>query len=1333
MDPEDYSLPQTTGKIRARSGYGGRMRARKPYLRQEAKKTSKEEPKSTTQQGFLSKVSSYIVPKWISGWFTSKEKKEPEEKPPSEDEAESSDEPETRKPAAMPINNQMAGNNVSPERTLKNLTSTPMVRGPVSFSVLRSDVSDPLEGTSTGTHKDQPTILDGRSLLSVDNNSDKNIAIGPASSRDERSDSHSTVKYQFSLGKNPTAQAPQRFSTLKRPSFKVSSFLSSSPLIPSGSSSAFYPGRTSYGGASSFQATAIKRQRMSPVAANVQTKKACIKPKSVSQSRMGAVTSDTARKILGALEKMSSPVHDASKLPNSPSSVLFNPITKRRSDLRFNQSSMRSVNRPPTDSLIAPNMFKIQQHATSKADHSQMFASKLPSVEARPSVSVGTFKSRGLPTSFSPEESKAGGKIKRQRQTSHFPSAAVDVEEEPVNKLPVIKQAVPLPVNSLPKFDFGPVAAKNKAVSETAAKNENTKVKESAKQEKATSGLFRFSQPEKVSGALGQKVTEPMKATFQFSAPFAKDKDTKKTEVPIVSNLKETSSASSVTAKNDNETKKDSNSSDVAVEEKKVEPNVKPAKSVANVWGQPKDQWECEMCMVRNDNSKTACSACETPRKSQSEPSKAQPNSLAGMFKPAAGSWECPMCMIQNKPETNKCAACEEKKPGFKVATSSTVGSSENKATTSNAFAKFAPKSGSWECEMCMVRNEETATACVSCTTPKPGATQPAKVSFGAVASGVSASGSVTFGTNVEVKFGSNTTSVAPTFGSDAKSGFSFGSKSISFGSNEAKGVKFGSNDSKAPVFGFAGNKGVSFGTNDAKGFSFGSTDGKGNTLGGKSSQNAPFDKTENKDTSKDNRSGGFNFGQSNKVELSKKDMKSEPIFGTSQNASPIVQNKLSNPKPEENNNKIFGTQAENALHTAVSTTAQPGANIFTAKQDVVKPFVADKPTSFPTIAQAAQSGFLKVPTVNDEVTEPIQKKTEPPKFSFGTVSNGPAPNPLAVERPKDSPSSGFLFSNTVSKSSTAGSFNFANAPGKTEANADSRNVFAQPSKGVLAADVTSKAGFSFGTPAVKSTSNEGSGNPVFAFGNSSSDQAVKPFSTTNAITATAPPQLAPQQNLFKFSNQQEPAKTMENSLPSAVSIFTKGLENQSGNNFSSPILFKSPENTANSFANSAATVPSTGFSFGGASVNSASGLSANPAAANNQPAALAGGFSFKASVPPVPDTNMFTENVAQTLLEPAKPFSFAMNNENSATPSAGGFQFGASKAFNTGTNLFAGANQPNLAASPAPPTAGFNFSNNTPSGGFNFTTNSNSSTPQFSSGTAPANRPIKKAVRRRK
>ena len=200
--------------------------------------------------------------------------------------------------------------------------------------------------------------------------------------------------------------------------------------------------------------------------------------------------------------------------------------------------------------------------------------------------------------------------------------------------------------------------------------------------------------------------------------------------------------------------------------------------------------WECDMCMVRNKEESTSCVSCSSPKPGAQQKSGAGAIvSLSGQ-QPSSGHWtlgtgagtaieidaslklgtkgglqlgsgglklgglkfgigqslskpqdlesSAPPLLSGSIADTLKNTNKKENSQCNKGALGSGligINQVENKPAPSTAgtslAAKFTPAPGSWECDMCMVRNKEESTSCVSCSSPKPGAQQ----KFGAGAS----------------------------------------------------------------------------------------------------------------------------------------------------------------------------------------------------------------------------------------------------------------------------------------------------------------------------------------------------------------------------------------------------------------------------------------------------------------------------------------------------------------------------------------------------------------------------------------------------------------------
>lgn len=85
-------------------------------------------------------------------------------------------------------------------------------------------------------------------------------------------------------------------------------------------------------------------------------------------------------------------------------------------------------------------------------------------------------------------------------------------------------------------------------------------------------------------------------------------------------------------------------------------------------------------------------------------------------FKPKAGSWQCDACYTNNLETFTKCACCEQINPLSGKAESVSITST---ATPLNWGDQYKPKSGTWECKVCYIRNESDVQCCSACNSPK--------------------------------------------------------------------------------------------------------------------------------------------------------------------------------------------------------------------------------------------------------------------------------------------------------------------------------------------------------------------------------------------------------------------------------------------------------------------------------------------------------------------------------------------------------------------------------------------------------------------------------------
>ncbi|XP_033865386.3 E3 SUMO-protein ligase RanBP2-like isoform X4 [Acipenser ruthenus] len=171
-----------------------------------------------------------------------------------------------------------------------------------------------------------------------------------------------------------------------------------------------------------------------------------------------------------------------------------------------------------------------------------------------------------------------------------------------------------------------------------------------------------------------------------------------------------------------------------------------PSKNdLSALFGKKDGQWDCDVCLVRNEAAVTKCVSCQTPCKTSlssiqaastfpfnisSETSQTpSKNDLSALFGKKDGQWDCDVCLVRNEAAVTKCVSCQTpcKTSLSSIQAASTFPfniSSETSQTPSknDLSALFGKKDGQWDCDMCLVRNETASATCVSCQTPNPNA-----------------------------------------------------------------------------------------------------------------------------------------------------------------------------------------------------------------------------------------------------------------------------------------------------------------------------------------------------------------------------------------------------------------------------------------------------------------------------------------------------------------------------------------------------------------------------------------------------------------------------------
>ncbi|KAM4906673.1 nuclear pore complex protein Nup153 isoform 3-T3 [Sylvia borin] len=529
-------------------------------------------------------------------------------------------------------------------------------------------------------------------------------------------------------------------SSSKKPAFNLSAFGSPSPSLGNTSvfktrqlgDSPFYPGKTSYGGAA-----AAARQTKVQISAYQPPIKRQMKAKQANVQSYG-VTSSTARRILQTLEKMSSPLADAKRIPSSVSSPLSSPVDRSVLNVTNFQSRQNQMDsqHPPVQKLVTPkpisltgsrityfkpslksatNSRKIHQRVDT--DHQDMikesFPSEKPVKSSESNLSypkLDTPASNGL--SSGGRMDSACGKMRRERERYCAPRPGqkqqLEMEQEELPEVPL-----PISTASLPTFNFSfPASSAESSSPSIVSKAVMNKVQPASN---VGSPTFVFSSP--IVKSTEVEVLPPLsQMKFTFSVPVVKSSELSgSTDTPVTSIL----SPGSATV-NSTSNKKE--------EEEEYDGFCKPAKFLKQ--GSVLDILKSPGFMSGKSPS---CSSAQpvTSTVVYTRPAISSFSAGKDTSKQASSFWQSDThdpC-LQNKTTDGKCVTCEAAKVSTVESTKQTISvspcvSSKTTVPTAGTLGfedKFKPAPNTWDCDTCLVQNKPEATKCIACETPKPG------------------------------------------------------------------------------------------------------------------------------------------------------------------------------------------------------------------------------------------------------------------------------------------------------------------------------------------------------------------------------------------------------------------------------------------------------------------------------------------------------------------------------------------------------------------------------------------------------------------------------------
>ncbi|XP_054671411.1 nuclear pore complex protein Nup153 isoform X1 [Grus americana] len=733
------------GKIRTRRYHLGAVKP--PYVR-------------SKQQGIISRVTESvknIVPGWLQKYFNK-----------SEDECVDTNESTNQEENPVNYHHDYANEDtimidgrVTPESARINLEEPSTSRSALNFSdvltrpslhrshlnctMLDSTVPHCQPSTSSSLGIGSPglslvkEIKDSTSQHDDDNISTTSGFSSRASDKDITVSKNTSAPLLWSTEaerSHSLSQPPAASS--KKPAFNLSAFGSPSPSLGNTSvfktsqfgDSPFYPGKTTYGGAAA--AARETKAQITPYQPPVRRQ---MKAKQASAQPYG-VTSSTARRILQSLEKMSSPLADAKRIPSSVSSPLSSPVGRSVLNITSFQSKRKQMEsqHPPVQKLVTPKAIslsasrtqyfkpsltpatdssKIHQRVDTK--HKGMREKSSPAEQrVKPSESNLTYPKFSTPASNGLSSGGGvvgGGKMRRERGVHYIskPGQEQQEVEEPV--LP----KVPLPIStaSLPSFNFSFLASSTVSSSpSTVSTAVMNKVQPASN---VGSPVFRFSSP--IVKSTEAEVLPPLpQIGFTFSIPVVKSAELSgSSDTPVTSLLTlDTATVNSTSNRKE--------------EKEEYRGPSKPAKtlkegSVLDILKSP------GFASVKTHSSTSAQPVTSTVVYTRPAISSFSAGKDTSKQAPSFGQSDTHDPCLQNKTTNRKCVICQAAEVSTVESTKQTINSSQcvaSKAAVPTAGTlgfedKFKTAPNTWDCDTCLVQNKPEATKCIACETPKPG------------------------------------------------------------------------------------------------------------------------------------------------------------------------------------------------------------------------------------------------------------------------------------------------------------------------------------------------------------------------------------------------------------------------------------------------------------------------------------------------------------------------------------------------------------------------------------------------------------------------------------
>ncbi|XP_075682717.1 nuclear pore complex protein Nup153 [Rhinoderma darwinii] len=725
------------------AGTGGKIRTRRNHPSSGRTPYSKNRQQGQ-QQGIISRVTDTvknIVPAWLQRYFN-KEEEVPGRSSNLDRVVDRVHDRENEEQSQVYVQDDLpADGRITPEpvRTQEDLSTSRLTlnlpdvltrpslhRANLNFNILDSPALNCQPSTSSSSY---PIGTSNFSLVkeikdSTSQHDDDNISTTSGfSSRASDKDIIITKSMNAPPLWSPEANLSHNSSmNSRKPMFNLSTFGALSPSLGNSSvlksghlgDSPFYPGKTTYGGAA---AARTSRIRSTPYQPPIRRQ---VKPKPANNQSYG-VTSSTARRILQSLEKMSSPLADARRIPSisSPTSLTPEKSFVDVADSSFKRKKVEA-SYPPVKKLVTPRSVSVSTNASLYIKPS-LTPSSIANAGTR--RIQGSDKHKEAPKSHAPDaprhtesfsypkfstpasngfpSGRCGGKMMREKG-SHYTTKSPDEEVEAPD-LPEI--SLPISTTALPKISFGfqtkttpPPAAVGKPVFSTAKATNSPSNPE-----------FTFSSP--IVKSTESKAQSPGSSVgFTFSVPSMK----------VSSFSSQTSKISAMSSP----APVAISSSNVKKTEEEYSGFCKPAKTLKE--GSVLDILKSPGFSASSTSQQTTTTL--TPSKSMSSPLARPPAGFGESSKQALGIWYCSKCLIDNKASDSKCKSCSTPKElppaGLKESATSAPSTPVKNTTVTNVqgFGNLFKKAlGTWDCDTCLVQNKPESTKCIACETPNPG------------------------------------------------------------------------------------------------------------------------------------------------------------------------------------------------------------------------------------------------------------------------------------------------------------------------------------------------------------------------------------------------------------------------------------------------------------------------------------------------------------------------------------------------------------------------------------------------------------------------------------